>query len=237
MTQSEINALDAMDLKEDLPEPRKIQDPELHIPYHLRPPDPTDTTALPETIHPSFPYGSPFDPRHPAARPRRPFSEAFRSVRRAYPFYNGVYTSLQWDELDLEQFATLDPEQEEAARQAAVRNRVLEGLRTSPAPAAPQDYRTFMAQFESQHQAARQPLPAGPAQLLPQPQLGQPQTAGGQPQLADPQQGPMQARFVGQTQSDDIEMAGTAAEESITEDESMASASSETESESHNSEF
>lgn len=88
-------------------------------------------------MHPSYPYGNPFNPKHPANRPRIPYDPASRALFEDMGFAGGgVNGSMRWKELALDLLLPVDKEREEAEKAAQAR-KMASGTATNHPPAAP----------------------------------------------------------------------------------------------------
>ncbi|KAF7290341.1 Iron-containing alcohol dehydrogenase 1 [Mycena chlorophos] len=93
-----------------------------HIPAHLVPPDPDDSDILPSQTHPSYPYGNPLNPKHPAARPRPPYDPFSRALFEDMGYAGaGVNGSHRWKDLAMRMLLPVDEVKEEKQRAVEAR--------------------------------------------------------------------------------------------------------------------
>lgn len=93
--------------------------------------------VLPSQVHPSYPYGNPFNIQHPAARPRRPYDPSSRALFEDMGFSGGgVNGSLRWKDLALDTLYPIDEARQEAERAAQAR-KMASGASTNQPPPQP----------------------------------------------------------------------------------------------------
>ncbi|CAK5267444.1 unnamed protein product [Mycena citricolor] len=109
----------------------------LDIPVHMVPPDPETSEVLPSQAHPSYPYGDPTDPKHPASRPRPPYDPQSRALYEDMGYAGGgVNGAFRWRDLALSELLPLDPAKEEAVRAIEARKMASGATATAGVPQA-----------------------------------------------------------------------------------------------------
>jgi len=137
MTQHDFDILDTIGTSEYLAN-ELIEDSDLDIPPHMRPPNPDDSEVLPSQVHPSYPYGNPTSIKHPASRPRRPYDPSSRALFEDMGYGGGgVNGSIRWKDLALDLLLPVDEEKEEAAKAAEARKLASGTAANQPAPPLP----------------------------------------------------------------------------------------------------
>ncbi|CAL1715205.1 unnamed protein product [Somion occarium] len=135
MTDHELEVIDTIGTSEYLDFQMNVENA-VDIPLHMRPPNPEETEVLPSRMHPSYPYGNPFSPKHPASKPRIPYDPASRALFEDMGFAGGgVNGSMRWKELALDLLLPVDKEREEAEKAAQAR-KMASGTAANHAPAA-----------------------------------------------------------------------------------------------------
>ncbi|EPT00973.1 hypothetical protein FOMPIDRAFT_1030168 [Fomitopsis schrenkii] len=135
MTKDELAVLDTIGTADYLK--GELSDDDVDIPSHMVPPNPEDADVLPSQVHPSYPYGNPFNIKHPAARPRRPYDPSSRALFEDMGFSGGgVNGSLRWKDLALDTLFPVDEARQEAERAAQAR-KMASGASTNQPPAQP----------------------------------------------------------------------------------------------------
>ncbi|KAJ8692924.1 hypothetical protein PTI98_010189 [Pleurotus ostreatus] len=94
----------------------EISDDEMDFPTYMVPPNPDDSDILPSQVHPSYPYGNPTNPRHPAMKPRPLYDPMSKALFQDMGYDGGVTGALRWKDLALEELLPIDEAKEEAVR-------------------------------------------------------------------------------------------------------------------------
>ncbi|KAF8516188.1 hypothetical protein BU17DRAFT_76728 [Hysterangium stoloniferum] len=137
MTENDIGTMDSIDGPDFMD--GQLSDEELEIPIHMVPPNPDDANTLPSQGHPSYPYGNPTNPNHPAALPHISGGLG-RALHEDMGYAGGTLNAaLRWKDLGLEMLLLVNEEKE--AERAAVARRVANGAthRNHPAVLLPED--------------------------------------------------------------------------------------------------
>ncbi|KAH9840070.1 uncharacterized protein C8Q71DRAFT_855366 [Rhodofomes roseus] len=135
MTKDELAVLDTIGTADYLK--GELSDDDVDVPSHMVPPDPEDADVLPSQVHPSYPYGNPFNIKHPAARPRRPYDPSSRALFEDMGFSGGgVNGSLRWKDIALDTLYPVDEARQEAERAAQAR-KMASGTSTNQPPPPP----------------------------------------------------------------------------------------------------
>ncbi|KAF4596338.1 hypothetical protein EYR38_007717 [Pleurotus pulmonarius] len=95
--------------------------------------------VLPSQVHPSYPYGNPTNPRHPAMKPRPLYDPMSKALFQDMGYDGGVTGALRWKDLALEELLPIDEAKEEAIR-AEMARKMASGSASNqyqPQPAIP----------------------------------------------------------------------------------------------------
>ncbi|KAJ8502716.1 hypothetical protein ONZ45_g11499 [Pleurotus djamor] len=115
MTKRDLETLDTLETPEYIK--GDISDDEMDFPAYMVPPNPDDSDILPSQVHPSYPYGNPTNPRHPAMKPRPPYDPTSKALFQDMGYDGGgVNGALRWKDLALEELLPIDEAKEEAIR-------------------------------------------------------------------------------------------------------------------------
>ncbi|KAK2465694.1 hypothetical protein APHAL10511_002238 [Amanita phalloides] len=115
MTRHDLQVLDTVETPEYMK--GELSDDDMDIPPHMIPPNPDDSDVLPSQVHPSYPYGDPTTPKHPAAKPRPPYDPFSRALFEDMGYAGGgVNGALRWRDLALDELMPIDEEKEEAKK-------------------------------------------------------------------------------------------------------------------------
>ncbi|KAF7290589.1 Iron-containing alcohol dehydrogenase 1 [Mycena indigotica] len=135
MTDYELQTLDTLETPEYLKDELITDD--LNIPAHMVPPDPDDSDILPSKAHPSYPYGNPLNPKHPASRPRPPYDPFSRALFEDMGYAGaGVNGAHRWKDLAMEMLLPVDEVREEKNRAIEAR-KMASGSGAAPTGAQP----------------------------------------------------------------------------------------------------
>ncbi|KAJ7074592.1 hypothetical protein C8F01DRAFT_970839, partial [Mycena amicta] len=105
---------------------------DLNIPTHMVPPDPDDSDILPSKAHPSYPYGNPLNPKHPASRPRPPYDPFSRALFEDMGYAGaGVNGAHRWRDLAMRTLLPVDEAKEDKNRAVEAR-KMASGSGTAP---------------------------------------------------------------------------------------------------------
>ncbi|KAI0079098.1 hypothetical protein K474DRAFT_1770524 [Panus rudis PR-1116 ss-1] len=138
MTDHELEVVDTIGSPDYLDFKMNVEN--VDVPPHMRPPNPEETEVLPSRMHPSYPYGNPFNPKHPANLPRIPYDPASRALFEDMGFGGGgVNGSMRWKELGLDLLLPVDREKEDAEKAAQAR-KMASGTHHPPPPPPVQEH-------------------------------------------------------------------------------------------------